>query len=128
LPADLRWDWKKESLYIHTFEAPTPETKEEAEKLGLDIGPDKEMFKILKEIEDAGINFYAVKKKSSVRRRMPGRFGRLLSSTGPSYSLILRKDSQLPDIEYDASLRKLLFKDSSDSFHVPSENLDSENK
>lgn len=126
-PADLRWDWKKESLYVRTFEAPTPETRKEANELQLDMGPDKQMLQILKEIEESGINFYAVVKPPK-HRVMPGRFGRLMSGTGPEYSLILRKDGELPHVSHDTRMRKLSFKDSPDGFHVPSETIDLKDK
>jgi ubiquinone/menaquinone biosynthesis C-methylase UbiE len=123
LPADLRWDWRKKSLYVHTFEAPTSETKEEAKKLELEIGPDREMFEILREIEGGGVNFYAAVKP---RRRRPvlGRPSRLTGALGPNYSLILRKDSQLPNVMEEDILEKLSFKDSPDGFHVPSAEID----
>lgn len=123
LPADLRWDRMKESLYVHTFEAPNPETKEEAKKLELDIGPDREIFEILREIEGGGVNFYAAVKPRK-RRPMLGRLSRLAGDLGPTYSLILRKDGQLPNIIKEGILKKLSFKDSPDGFHVPSVEID----
>jgi ubiquinone/menaquinone biosynthesis C-methylase UbiE len=125
-PADLRWDPQAGSLYVHTFEAPTSETREEAKNLGLIIGPDKEVFQILKEIEKMGLNFYAI---SRMPRRRPGVSIRMAILKGPSYSLILRKDDKLPEVE-GGRLRKLSFEGSADGFHVHSVevSLDPKNK
>lgn len=115
-PADLRWDWQAEALYVSTFEAPTEETRKEAKELGLTIAPDKEIFSILKEMEEAGFTLYATVKPPE--RRKPGRLGIL---QGPAYTLIFRKDDRIPAVEgKGAHLIKLSFRDSPDGYHVSS--------
>lgn len=115
-PADLRWDNNTQSLYVHTFEKPTPETLKEAKDLGLQIGPDRDVFAIFKELEEQGFTFYAtlrVSRAGGMRRR----------GMQVNYSLILRRDGQIPNVEGLYQLHKLSFKESQDGYHVPSEEI-----
>ncbi|MFA5986995.1 MAG: methyltransferase domain-containing protein [Parcubacteria group bacterium] len=116
-PANLRGDWGKKCLYMHTFEAPTLETREEANQLGLEIGPDREVFDIFKELESAGFQIYATVKEHMLPLTRKYNF---------QCSIIIRKDDQSPNV-LEAKLRKLSFKDSTDNFHIPSTIVISEN-
>jgi ubiquinone/menaquinone biosynthesis C-methylase UbiE len=121
-PADLRWDWRSKSFYVHTFEAPTPETKQEAQDLGLEVGPDKKIFEIFKETEKAGFTFYVtIRPKSFMQGHRGSRFFSP-QDMEPAYSLILRKDSQLPKVD-GVQLKTLSFRDSEDDLHVPSSDV-----
>lgn len=125
LPGDLAYDHNKESFYVRTFEAPTPETRKEAADLGLMFGPDREMFSILQAYEQAGYTIYAAAKNpergSGVARRI-----RILSGIPsiPVYTLIIRKDADIPQVEGRGALYKLSFKNSPDGFHVSSEKVE----
>ena len=120
LPGDIRWDSNADSFYVHTFESPTPETLEEAQKLGLQIGPDKKMFSILKELEENGFTIYIAEsapRGSQPRSLLARRFHT------PSYSLIIRRDQDVPHMQNFSSFYKLSFKESKDGYHVPSTDM-----
>ena len=119
---DLRHDKKTKELYLETFEDQTKQMQKEAYELKLAAAPDRELFEILKELEDAGLSIYAVQKWP---RQGSGRMARLMNR-GPTYALIIRKDKEIPEIDKtksSASLKKLFFKASPDGFHVPSMDL-----
>lgn len=120
MPADFKWDGTVGSLYVNTFEKPTPETRAEADELRLRIGPDRETFKVFKELEEAGYTLYVAAPPSKASHRPRGRMGIMVQATMP-YCLILRRDSEMPHMEGVAAIQKLSFKDSTDGFHVPSE-------
>lgn len=121
MPADFAWDSAGGSLYVHSFEKPTPESIQEAEALGLRIGPDRETFKVFRELEEAGYTMYAAVPPSDPNRgQSRGRLGVMRQILTP-YCLILRRDSEMPVMEGPASMLKLSFKDSKDGFHVPTE-------
>ncbi|MCX6723356.1 MAG: methyltransferase domain-containing protein [Candidatus Staskawiczbacteria bacterium] len=103
--------------YIDSKKSQNTEVVEEAEKLGLPLPPDRELFKIFKELEDTGLNFYVVKYGPKSNTRM-ARFAR---NSSP-WTIILRKDDQLPNVEIGSDrgvFFKLAFGKSSDGFHVP---------
>jgi len=113
-PADLAWDKNKGDFYVHTFERPTPETRMDAEEQGVVMGPDREMFKILKEFEKLGFTLYAT---VSINLKK-GPFSRPRFKM--AVSVIARKDNQIPKVENLYELYKLSFKNSPDDFHVSS--------
>jgi len=122
-PADLRWDSNTNTLYVSTFDSPTPDSKKEAYEMGLRVAADKEMFAVLKQLEESGLIFYAVSRQPTGYR--PPRSRALI---GPSFSFVIRKDSQIPNMTGKAILRKLSFNDSEDGFHVPSVKIPVDNK
>ncbi len=120
LPADFMYDPKKGSSYVNTFEGPTPETAKEAEELGLEVAPDREMFQVLKDIEDQGVHIYA-KVIPPKNRRPMGRMFRIVPRY--SYTLFFRKDEQVPNVAEIEVIQKLSFRDSEDGFHFKSEEI-----
>lgn len=120
LPADIAYDFARNSFYIRTFEGPTPERKEEAKKYGLTFPPDRETFAILQAYEQAGYKIYAANNPPS---KATMRMRRLIPII-PTYSLIIRKDNEVPHVEGRGVLYRLSFQNSQDGFHVSSEHVE----
>jgi ubiquinone/menaquinone biosynthesis C-methylase UbiE len=111
-PADLKWDKDAKSFYVCSFGERTDKTRKEADELGIATPPDREIFKILQGTENEGLNLYATLQHK--------RFGR---HAMPYYSLILRKDEQVPNVN-QGLLYKLSFQNSPDGFHMASEKIE----
>lgn len=120
-PADLQWDNQTQSLYIHTFEAPTKETLAEARALGLIIAPDKGVFEIFRKLEETGSTFYSTSRINRSGHPLMGMRGMMKGLVNQvKYSLIMRRDASIPKVDELMQLRKLSFKESPDGYHVPS--------
>jgi ubiquinone/menaquinone biosynthesis C-methylase UbiE len=128
IPSDLRWDMGAHSFYMATFEAPTPATLEEARTLNLQIAPDRVIFDIFKELEGQGCSIYTKMSPPKVTSAGIARLKRFMGrDSGRLYSFIIRKDGTVPVVsDPTSSFYKLNFSKSPDGFHVPSEEVLSE--
>lgn len=118
-PADLRFDLNNGILYVSTFDSPTDDSRKEAYEMRLPVAVDRQMFAILKEFEESGLNFYAIAKAPSGYRHPRAR-----AMMGASFFLAIRKDDKIPEISGKSTLRKLSFRNSEDGVHVPSEKIE----